>query len=171
MELATAYRETRDLMDEQGLLDWEFGWSRGTSTFGTCNFNQKLIRLSKPLVLLNSEAHVLDTIRHEVAHALAGRGAGHGPEWKVIAARLGARPKATYNPQVDGVVTPPPAPPRYTATHYCGKVFTKSRLPSRPQYCSVCYKRMGFADEARLAWFDTRTETFYLTVGRVLTTA
>lgn len=171
MELATAYRETRDLMDLEGLLDWEFAWTKTTSFFGDCSHAKKLIRLSSTLVLLNDETRVRDTIAHEVAHAVSDKYAKHGPEWKANAVRLGARPKATFNVKAEGVIMPPTAPPRYTATHYCGKVFHLRRLPSRPQYCSACYKQMGFADEARLAWFDTRTETFYVAVGRVLTVA
>ena len=37
---------------------------------------------------------VTDTILHEIAHALAGPGAGHGPAWKATASRLGATPKS-----------------------------------------------------------------------------
>ena len=37
---------------------------------------------------------VRDTILHEIAHALAGAKARHGPAWKAIAKRLGATPKA-----------------------------------------------------------------------------
>ena len=37
---------------------------------------------------------VRDTILHEIAHALAGAKAKHGPAWKAIARRLGATLKA-----------------------------------------------------------------------------
>ena len=37
---------------------------------------------------------VTEVILHEIAHALAGPEAGHGPEWKAIAIRLGARPRS-----------------------------------------------------------------------------
>ena len=35
-----------------------------------------------------------DTILHEIAHAIAGVEAGHGPAWKAVAQRLGATPRA-----------------------------------------------------------------------------
>jgi predicted SprT family Zn-dependent metalloprotease len=37
---------------------------------------------------------VLDTLRHEIAHAIAGPAARHGPAWKAVAIRLGATPRA-----------------------------------------------------------------------------
>lgn len=40
------------------------------------------------------QEQALETLRHEAAHALAGYEAGHGPEWKRWASRLGARPTA-----------------------------------------------------------------------------
>lgn len=44
---------------------------------------------------------VTDTILHEIAHALAGPAARHGPAWKSIARRLGATPKSCA-PENDG---------------------------------------------------------------------
>ena len=35
-----------------------------------------------------------DTILHEIAHAIAGANAGHGPVWKAVAKRIGAAPRA-----------------------------------------------------------------------------
>jgi hypothetical protein len=48
--------------------------------FGTCRYSRKLITLSRQLIELNDQARVLDTILHEIAHALAGPKTGHGPE-------------------------------------------------------------------------------------------
>lgn len=67
---------------------------------GTCNFDKKLIRLSESHVRRGSFDQVMDTIRHEVAHALARQRFGqsikpHGPEWKAIARELGATPRAS----------------------------------------------------------------------------
>ena len=39
-------------------------------------------------------AEIRDTVLHEIAHALVGPEARHGPEWKAIAKRLGATPRA-----------------------------------------------------------------------------
>ena len=36
---------------------------------------------------------VRDTLLHEVAHAIAGHKAGHGPVWKAVCVEIGAKPK------------------------------------------------------------------------------
>lgn len=49
------------------------------------------IELSGYIVRLPRE-DIIDTIRHELAHAVAGPKEGHGRLWKEAAVRLGARP-------------------------------------------------------------------------------
>ena len=83
---------TRDLMDRNGLPDWSFRFSSARQKLGECRAREKLIVLSRTHAAEGTPADVRDTILHEIAHALAGPGAGHGPAWKAIARRLGARP-------------------------------------------------------------------------------
>jgi hypothetical protein len=54
------------------------------------------ITISTWLWKWNSTNHpqLIDTLRHEAAHALAGPRAGHGPVWKAMASTLGADPKS-----------------------------------------------------------------------------
>ena len=47
-----------------------------------------------PYASHNPPEKVLDTLLHEIAHALAGPKARHGPVWKAIAKKLGATPRA-----------------------------------------------------------------------------
>lgn len=86
----------RDLMAQYGLTDW--GWSFrfdcAKVRLGLCSFRRKTISLSKALVLLNSREEVLDTLLHEIAHALVGVQHGHDLTWKLKARSLGARPEA-----------------------------------------------------------------------------
>lgn len=84
----------------QLLRQWElshvqFQWTRGKRQFGAAVFHGKkrTLRLSRPLVELNSEEEVRDVILHEIAHFLAGHEAGHGPLWKRYAVLVGARPE------------------------------------------------------------------------------
>ena len=74
---------------------WTFKWNNRKRAFGTCYFNQKLITVSKWLfdnTVPNQREKFIDTVYHEVAHALAGARAGHGYEWKEWARLLGADP-------------------------------------------------------------------------------
>lgn len=55
------------------------------------------LEMSTKLVDANDREQTLDTIRHEVAHVLAGPRAKHGPTWKAMCAITGARPVRCYS--------------------------------------------------------------------------
>ncbi len=76
-----------------GLGQWTFAWNRRQKSFGVCCYDTKQIQLSRYHAEYEPEENVLDTIRHEIAHALAGSAAGHGPEWKRWARKVGATPR------------------------------------------------------------------------------
>ncbi len=87
-------RQARALMDEHGLEAWTFRFSAAESRLGECREREKVIRLSRRHAVNGDPREVRDTILHEIAHALAGAAARHGPAWKAVAKRLGATPKA-----------------------------------------------------------------------------
>ena len=93
MEKGTAEKLARSLM-AQHLTGWTFKWDRAVMRLGQCVYRTKTISLSLPLTEASDEAVVRNTILHEIAHALAGPTAKHGPDWKRIAVRLGANPKS-----------------------------------------------------------------------------
>ena len=73
---------------------------RGQKRLGDCHFRYHVIRISRTHALEGSEEQIRDTVLHEIAHAIAGHGAGHGPLWKATARRIGATPRAkTYESQ------------------------------------------------------------------------
>ena len=84
----------RGLMDEHGLGAWTFAFLEAERRLGDCHFEDRVIRVGRAHALDAGEAEVRDTILHEVAHALAGPEARHGPAWKAVARRIGATPRA-----------------------------------------------------------------------------
>lgn len=86
--------QARQLMDRHGLGDWSFRFNAARKKLGVCHYREKLILLSREHAADGTPVQVTDTILHEIAHALAGPRAGHGPVWKEIARRLGATPKS-----------------------------------------------------------------------------
>jgi predicted SprT family Zn-dependent metalloprotease len=85
-------RLMRATLDAHGLHHWLGTLDRAKRRLGICRYDTREISLS--LHHLNRpDADILNTIRHEVAHALAGRGAGHGPIWKAQCRITGARPQ------------------------------------------------------------------------------
>lgn len=96
MQINDAIQLTNAELQKWGLNDWTLKFNnRLTRSLGRCIFVQKTIELQTRFVKENPEHIVLDTIRHEIAHALAGHKAGHGHEWKMWAVKVGAKPEAT----------------------------------------------------------------------------
>lgn len=98
-------REVTDLalslMSEHGLNwpAWGFRTARSKNRLGFCQYNRfngGMIAFSKNYLHLPYE-EIRDTLLHEIAHAIAGHKAGHGPEWKRVCRQIGAKP----NPSAD----------------------------------------------------------------------
>lgn len=79
-------------MREHGLENWILRFDRAKTRTGICRYSDSSISLSEPFVLVNDEAEVLDTILHEIAHALVGPGHHHDVTWRIRARSVGARP-------------------------------------------------------------------------------
>lgn len=93
MKTLDQYEEIANMMlVEQNLTEWKFVWNNRTSnkTWGICKYTPKEIHLNKKYALIESEENVIDTIIHEVAHALT-KGDNHGEIWKAKCRELGCR--------------------------------------------------------------------------------
>lgn len=101
MELRLAEQLAKQLMTLHRLpRGWSFAFDRSKVRFGKCDYRRQQISLSRYLVELNSEGEVRDTILHEIAHALAPRGAGHGPAWKSLALSIGCNGQRCYAQEI-----------------------------------------------------------------------
>jgi predicted SprT family Zn-dependent metalloprotease len=129
------------LMEEHGLADWDFKFSKGKNLFGYCSHVKRTISLSYPLTLLNDASQVRDTLLHEIAHALVGRGHGHGQVWKAKAEEIGARPVRCYSQE--DVNTPIRKYVGTCQTEGCVG-HTRHRRAIRPVYCLQCLKAAGY---------------------------
>ncbi len=145
------------LMAQHGLDGWRCKWTNGKRTFGVCKFNSRIIGLSKPMTLLNDEQQVRDTILHEIAHALAGPKAKHGPVWKLTCIRIGATP----NPKC-GAETTAVAAPFEAICPTCNEPRARRyRRSTKRLFCSPCM-RAGKKPEP-VVWRRTRTTQDELT--------
>jgi len=145
MELYDAESLARSLMDSHGLNHVPLEWHGRARVFGTCTFNRvgcfgpwyvTAILLSKRLVAINSPEYVRDTILHEIAHALVGPDADHGPLWKAKARELGCKDTGRCGANV----TPIPGP--YFAECPCGIQHQFYHKPTRGKICRHCRSRL-----------------------------
>jgi predicted SprT family Zn-dependent metalloprotease len=104
MEMTQVLSLARNLMSSHGFGHLDLTLSNTKRALGRCfyryDFAQRKhvahrIDLSRLWMSKVSEEQVRDTVLHELAHAVVGHEAGHGPVWKAAARRLGANPKRT----------------------------------------------------------------------------
>jgi len=137
MNLLDAQQLATGLLKEHGLAQrgWIFQWDNAKRRFGVCKYRSRVIGLSKPLTEANDYVEVVDTILHEIAHAIAGYAAGHGPEWKKVCIRIGAKPERCYTDE--DVVT---IAGKYRAVcGGCGKTHTRhKRVPRGRRVACRC---------------------------------
>src|SRR3954452_2709962 len=81
-------------MKQHGLHGWTFGLAKTRRRLGVCKYRAKRIEIAEYYARHSPEGSVLDTLRHEIAHAIAGPAANPGPRWKAGAVRLVATPRA-----------------------------------------------------------------------------
>ena len=72
---------------------WTFGYELTTSRAGACRYHEREINLSVSFALKAADDEIIDTVLHEIAHALAGPNTGHGREWQRIARQIGCSAK------------------------------------------------------------------------------
>jgi SprT protein len=101
MNLSSAQSLAAALMQQHNLArEWSFDFDRSKVRFGKCDYGKKRISLSRHLVEANGIEAVRETILHEIAHALAPRGAAHGPVWRTLAQSIGCNGARCYGSEV-----------------------------------------------------------------------
>ena len=114
---------------------WSFGWDSAKKRLGVCKYDQHLISLSRYFVDLHSIQEIDQVMRHEIAHALAGPKAGHGPKWKKIATDIGYEHKKISGDEIGNATA------KLIGTCPNGHVVYRHRQPKSPLSCSRCAPR------------------------------
>lgn len=111
---------------------WRFGFDNAKRRAGLCNFTEKRITVSRYLATKFDDDEVHQILLHEVAHAMAGPRAGHGPTWKRTAAMIGYVGGRTH----DGEIAHEHAP--WVGACPAGHPHYRFRRPTREQSCGKC---------------------------------
>ncbi|AGK87556.1 SprT-like protein [Mycobacterium phage HINdeR] len=96
MPLADAREITERLMQEHGLKGWTFKFTNAKRTAGICIYRDKTIGLSRYLLAQRPYEESLNTITHEIAHALVGGMHGHDAAWQRKHRELGGDGKRCF---------------------------------------------------------------------------
>jgi predicted SprT family Zn-dependent metalloprotease len=89
MDLKKAQTMMLDMMKYHNLTDWGFKFDKAVSRLGMCSHRRRQLFLSTHATSVNSPEIVLNTILHEIAHALVGSNHGHDDAWRTLAISIG----------------------------------------------------------------------------------
>ena len=114
---------------------WSFGFDNAKKRAGLCNYTAKRISVSRYLAARYDDDEIHQILLHEVAHAIAGPRAGHGPRWTTAATEL-------------GYVVHELAP--WVGRCPAGHEHFRYREPQRALSCGVCHR--GFDRANLIVW-------------------
>jgi predicted SprT family Zn-dependent metalloprotease len=135
VEVTLALATGRRLLREHGLDDWTIVADRAKTRAGVCRFGRRQIGISAPLTTLHSEEEVLDTILHEIAHALVGPRHGHDAVWRAKAREIGCSGERCVSSESARV------PGEWTGRCPAGHEKSRHRAPTRLMSCGECSRR------------------------------
>jgi predicted SprT family Zn-dependent metalloprotease len=128
--LADIEEQAVALLQRHGLKDWHFAFDDATRRAGSCQYRRKTITLSRHLARNASEAEILDTLLHEIAHALVGPRHNHDAAWRAKAVEIGSSGKRCHALRF--------APPRYIVSCRNGCWSATAERRRRNVVCKHC---------------------------------
>lgn len=120
---------------------WHLAFDLAPARGGLCRYREKLITLSVSYCLKAAKENIVNTLLHEIAHAIVGPQHGHDATWKMTARRIGCTAERCH--RVEHTL------PRWRGRCGCGQVWKRQRLTQRARtgYCSNCKKSIEWKRE------------------------
>jgi hypothetical protein len=132
MDLHAARTLATSLLAHHGLHDWRVAFDNAKRRAGQCRYADRVISLSAGLTRLHPEDEVRDTVLHEIAHALVGPSAGHGPAWRAKAREIGCSAQRCVSHDA------PSLPGSWLGVCPEGHTVERHRCPERVMACPRC---------------------------------
>lgn len=111
---------------------WSFRYDNAKRRAGLCDFTNQRVSLSRYLSARFDDETNHQTLLHEIAHALVGPGAAHGPQWKRKARELGYTGGVTHRGETATELAP------WVGVCPNGHVAHRYRKPTRTTSCARC---------------------------------
>jgi hypothetical protein len=127
---------------------WSFAFDNAKRRAGLCDYTRRRISVSRYLAARYDDDTNHQTLLHEVAHAMAGAAAGHGPVWKKVARSLGYVGGTTHTGETAEELAP------WVGVCPAGHVAYRHRRPPRATSCVACAPRF----DSRFLFTWTRRE-------------
>jgi predicted SprT family Zn-dependent metalloprotease len=123
---------------------WTFAFDSAKRRAGACDYSRHRITVSRYLAAKADEEDVRQILLHEIAHALAGHAAAHGPRWRTVARGLGYTGERLHT----GPIADERAP--WIGSCAAGHVHYRFKRPTSPLSCGLCAR--GFSRAALITW-------------------
>jgi len=143
-DLHDVRREAEHLIATHLDESWSFAFDNAKRRAGQCDYTRKRITVSRYLSARYDDDTNRQTLLHEVAHALAGPRAAHGPAWKRVARAIGYTGGVTHHGETATELAP------WVGVCPAGHVAHRHRRPTRPMSCARCSPR--FDERHLFAW-------------------
>ena len=114
------------------LDDWKFEWNKRKTQLGFCDYFKKTISMSIYYYDTRSIDESINTLLHEIAHAIVGSKHGHNIIWKLKAKEIGSDGKRTHKTNIKLLHNYEAICPK------CGRLHIAYRLKRHDCCCGVC---------------------------------
>lgn len=129
-----AHTIARETMAKHGLTGWTYTLDNAVRRSGQCNHRTRTISMSRKIIVAMDTEQFMNTLHHEIAHALVGPGHGHDQVWRDMHYALGGNGRRQS--QVDTThITP-----KWLGTCPSGHTISRHRLTKRAKNgsCPKC---------------------------------
>ena len=124
--------------------EWSFAFDSAKRRAGLCNYTDKTISISRYMVDIHNMEETLQVVLHEVAHAIAGKGAGHTKKWLKVANSIGYKNEEFTGNEI-AVETAP-----WVGACPNGHRHYRYRKPAKMLSCAICAP--GFDARNLIRW-------------------
>src|ERR1700712_2259236 len=123
---------------------WSFGFDNAKTRAGLCTYSTKRISVSRYLASRYEDDEIHQILLHEVAHAMAGSRAAHGPKLRAVARELGYEGGRLHHGESAHEMAP------WVGLCPNGHQHYRYRRPTRDTACGVCSR--GFDARYLIQW-------------------